>query len=60
MMEQMTSGLGNMDKFISHEGGIPCATNIMACGDPGVGKTTILLLCKYIQPSRTHHVRIYG
>jgi DNA repair protein RadA/Sms len=43
MMEQMTSGLGNMDKFISHEGGIPCATNIMACGDPGVGKTTILL-----------------
>jgi DNA repair protein RadA/Sms len=43
MMEQMTSGLGNMDKFISHEGGIPYATNIMACGDPGVGKTTILL-----------------
>ena len=43
MLEQMLSGLGNMDKFISHESGIPCATNIMACGDPGVGKTTILL-----------------
>ena len=43
MMEQMLSGLGNMDKFISYEGGIPAACNIMACGDPGVGKTTVLL-----------------
>jgi DNA repair protein RadA/Sms len=43
MMEQMVSGLGNMDKFISYEGGIPAASNIMACGDPGVGKTTVLL-----------------
>jgi len=43
MMEQMISGLGNMDKFISYEGGIPAASNIMACGDPGVGKTTVLL-----------------
>ncbi len=32
-----------MDEFISHEGGIPCSTNIMAIGDPGVGKTSILL-----------------
>lgn len=43
MMEQMKSGLTNFDKFISHEGGVPCATNIMAIGDPGVGKTTLLL-----------------
>jgi DNA repair protein RadA/Sms len=43
MMEQMISGLGNMDKFISYECGIPAASNIMACGDPGVGKTTVLL-----------------
>jgi len=43
MLEQMNSGLTNIDKFISHETGIPRSTNIMACGDPGVGKTTILL-----------------
>ena len=43
MLESMPSGLGNMDKFISHEGGVPCASNIMAIGDPGVGKTTVLL-----------------
>ena len=43
MMEQMVSGLPNVDKFISYEGGIPAASNIMCCGDPGVGKTTILL-----------------
>lgn len=43
MLESMKSGLGNMDKFISHEGGVPCASNIMAIGDPGVGKTTVLL-----------------
>jgi predicted ATP-dependent serine protease len=42
MMEQMESGL-TIDKLISHEGGIPCATNIMVIGDPGVGKTTVLL-----------------
>jgi len=42
MMEQMESGL-TIDKLISHEGGIPCATNIMIIGDPGVGKTTVLL-----------------
>jgi predicted ATP-dependent serine protease len=42
MMETMTSGM-KMDQLMSHEGGIPCATNIMCIGDPGVGKTTILL-----------------
>jgi predicted ATP-dependent serine protease len=42
MMETMTSGMV-MDQLMSHEGGIPCATNIMCIGDPGVGKTTILL-----------------
>jgi DNA repair protein RadA/Sms len=43
MMEQMLSGLGNMDKFISYEGGIPAACNLMVAGSPGVGKTTLLL-----------------
>lgn len=42
MMEQMESKLA-IDKLISHEGGIPAATNIMVVGDPGVGKTTVLL-----------------
>ena len=42
MMDQMESGL-TLDKLISHEGGTPCATNIMVIGDPGVGKTTVLL-----------------
>ena len=42
MMETMVSGL-NVDKLMSHEGGIPAATNIMMIGDPGVGKTTVLL-----------------
>ena len=42
MMETMRSGL-SVDKLISHEGGVPCATNIMCIGDPGVGKTTVLL-----------------
>lgn len=43
MLESMKSGLGNMDKFVSHEGGVPCASNIMIAGSPGVGKTTLLL-----------------
>lgn len=43
MMESMLSGIGNMDKFFSHEGGVPCASNIMVAGSPGVGKTTVLL-----------------
>ena len=42
MMETMSSGL-KIDELISHEKGIPCATNIMCIGDPGVGKTTVLL-----------------
>ena len=42
MMETMASGL-KIDELISHEKGIPCATNIMCIGDPGVGKTTVLL-----------------
>jgi len=42
MMETMVSGL-KIDELISHEKGIPCATNIMCIGDPGVGKTTVLL-----------------
>ena len=42
MMDQMESGL-TIDNLISHEGGIPCATNVMVIGDPGVGKTTVLL-----------------
>lgn len=42
MMETMKSGL-NTDALMSHEGGIPAATNIMCIGDPGIGKTTVLL-----------------
>jgi len=42
MLEVMKSDLP-IDELISFEGGIPCATNIMAIGDPGVGKTTLLL-----------------
>lgn len=42
MMNTMKTGL-SIDGLFSHEGGIPAATNIMMIGDPGVGKTTILL-----------------
>ena len=42
MMFTMKTGL-KIDNLISHEGGIPAATNIMMIGDPGVGKTTVLL-----------------
>jgi|TARA_R110000796_G_scaffold93095_1_gene197516 DNA repair protein RadA/Sms len=43
MLETMPSGIDLIDEFISHEGGVPCSTNIMVIGDPGVGKTSILL-----------------
>ena len=42
MMKVMKTGL-SIDGLFSHEGGIPAATNIMMIGDPGVGKTTVLL-----------------
>ena len=42
MLETMESGLV-IDDLFSEEGGIPCASNYMMIGDPGVGKTTILL-----------------
>lgn len=32
-----------IDTLFSYEGGIPVGTNIMCTGDPGVGKTTVLL-----------------
>jgi predicted ATP-dependent serine protease len=54
MMEQMESGLV-IDQLISHENGIPCATNIMVIGDPGVGKTTVLLdLLATVQMNNPH------
>ena len=42
MMVTMKTGL-KIDNLISHEGGIPASTNIIMIGDPGVGKTTVLL-----------------
>jgi len=42
MMEVMKSGLA-IDNILSSDGGIPCASNYMLIGDPGVGKTTVLL-----------------
>ena len=42
MFDQMESGL-ILDDLISHEGGVPSATNLMLFGDPGTGKTTLLL-----------------
>ncbi len=42
MLEVMKSGLP-IDELLSEEGGIPCASNYMMIGDPGVGKTTVLL-----------------
>ena len=43
MLESMPSGIKTMDEFFSHENGVPCASNVMIIGDPGVGKTTIML-----------------
>jgi hypothetical protein len=42
MLNTMKSGLP-LDELISYEGGTPCATNIMVPGDPGIGKTTLML-----------------
>jgi DNA repair protein RadA/Sms len=42
MLSQYKSGLV-VDTLFSYEGGIPVGTNIMCTGDPGVGKTTVLL-----------------
>jgi len=42
MLKTYKSGLA-IDKLISYEGGLPVGTNIMCTGDPGVGKTTVLL-----------------
>ena len=42
MLETMKSGLA-IDELLSEEGGVPCASNYMMIGDPGVGKTTVLL-----------------
>ena len=43
MLEAMSTGVPALDTLFSHESGVPCATNIMAVGDPGVGKTTVML-----------------
>ena len=42
MLGSMKTGL-SIDELFSEEGGIPCASNYMIIGDPGVGKTTVLL-----------------
>lgn len=43
MLESMPTGVSALDELFSHERGVPCATNIMAIGDPGVGKTSVML-----------------
>ncbi len=42
MLETTKTGLA-IDELYSHEGGIPCATNIMITAGPGLGKTTLQL-----------------
>lgn len=43
MLEAMPSKINTIDSFFSHEGGVPCSSNVMIIGDPGVGKTTVML-----------------
>lgn len=42
MLNQFKTGQV-IDNLFSYEGGVPVGTNIMCTGDPGVGKTTLLL-----------------
>jgi len=43
MLESMETESEVINQLFSEEGGIPCASNYMMIGDPGVGKTTVLL-----------------
>lgn len=43
MLESMETESEVINQLFSEEGGIPCASNYMMCGDAGVGKTTVLL-----------------
>lgn len=43
MLETMETNSEVINELFSDEGGIPCASNYMMIGDPGVGKTTVLL-----------------
>jgi predicted ATP-dependent serine protease len=43
MLESMETESEVINQLFSEEGGIPCSSNYMMIGDPGVGKTTVLL-----------------
>jgi DNA repair protein RadA/Sms len=43
MLEAMSTGVSALDELFSHERGVPCASNLMIAGSPGVGKTTVML-----------------
>tara|TARA_B100000035_G_scaffold217773_1_gene186746 strand:- start:582 stop:1418 length:837 start_codon:yes stop_codon:yes gene_type:complete len=43
MLESMQIGIPSLDNLFSFEKGIPCSSNTMIIGDPGVGKTTVML-----------------
>jgi predicted ATP-dependent serine protease len=43
MLESMSTGVSTLDELFSHEGGVPCASNVMIAGSPGVGKTSVML-----------------
>ena len=43
MLETMETESEVINELFSEEGGIPCASNYMMIGDPGVGKTSVLL-----------------